>query len=308
MAIHEFCFDMTAAANSHWLLDGSIYFFRGYFGLPESLVDDNGEPCGGLHGFASALVTALIRHPLRPGAVAFDESLGTCFRNELYPAYKANRAPPDDNIIYQFAQCEQLCELLGVASYGDTRFEADDILATLARRSRSQCVIYSKDKDLRQLVTKKCRIADLLSDAGFDEAGFRSEYGFKPALFPDYQALVGDTSDNVPGVPGFGPKTAGKLVSRYGGLEAIVKSINRWSDDEVGVPSGGKLAVGLEEHAQQALAMREVLKLVKRVPLPNAPMRRTRADFAGLGEFVEAKKLRGVGAMIKRHRKVLGER
>ena len=294
-------------ASSNWLLDGSIYFFRGYFGMPETLVDDAGEPCGGIHGFASALVTALVRHPKSPGAVAFDESLGSCFPNELFSAYKANRAPPDDNIIYQFDQCARLCELLGVASYGSTRFEADDILATLASRCRNRCIIYSKDKDLRQLVSVKCTLRDLLSDAGFDAAEFCDEYGFEPALFPDYQALVGDSSDNVPGVPGFGPKTAGKLVASYGGLEAIFKSVERWSDDKVGVPSRGKLADSLGAHAEQALEMREVLRLAKNVPLPTAAMRRKKCDRDALSDFLAAKKLRRVAATIERSPQVVGE-
>jgi len=294
------------AANSHWLLDGSIYFFRGYFGLPETLVDEAGEPCGGIHGFASALVTALTRHPDCPGAVAFDASLGSCFRNELYPAYKANRAAPDDNLIYQFAQCAQLCALLGVACYDSTRFEADDILATLASRSRKQCVIYSKDKDLRQLVTVNCMLADLLSSDCVDEAGFWQRYNFQPLLFPDYQALVGDNSDNVPGVPGFGPKTACKLVAAYGELEGVFKSVVRWSEDKIGVPSEGKLAAALKDHEEQALEMRAVLRLAKNVPLPKAPMRRKKIRFDELDEFVEAKKLRRVASMIKSNRQVLG--
>ena len=92
-----------SAGASHWLLDGSIYFFRGYFGMPDTLVDDQGEPCGGIHGFAKALAEVLKRHLGRQGAVAFDKSLGSCFRNDLYPAYKANRPLPDENIIYQLS-------------------------------------------------------------------------------------------------------------------------------------------------------------------------------------------------------------
>ena len=296
----------TDSRDSNWLLDGSIYFFRGYFGLPESLVDDQGEPCGGVHGFASALSSALLQHPDQPGAVAFDESLGQCFRNELYPAYKANRAPPDDNIIYQFQQCARLCELLGVASYASQRFEADDILATLASRCRNKCIIYSKDKDLRQLVTSKCTLRDLLSDTCFDAAGFLEEYRFEAALFPDYQALVGDVSDNVPGVPGFGPKNAGRLVSSYGGLEAICASVDRWSDDKVGVPSQGKLARNLATHTEQAMEMREVLRLAKSVPLPRAAMRRKKPQPAALKAFLDANRLRRVSALIERNREVFG--
>lgn len=284
----------------YWLLDGSIYFFRGYFGMPDTLVDDAGEPCGGIHGFAGALVAVLVQHASAPGAVAFDESLGSCFRNELYPDYKANRAPPDDNIIYQFGECVRLCQLLGVHSHASTRFEADDLLATLAARCRNEVIIYSRDKDLRQLVNTRCSIWDLTGQAGFDLAGFTAQYGFAPRLFPDYQALVGDSSDNVPGVPGFGPKTAGRLVSRYGALELLFKSVVRWSNDKVGVPSEGKLAQNLAAHADQALAMREVLRLAKDAPLPPAPMRRSAIDIDGLQEFLQAKRLRRVARELRR--------
>lgn len=262
--------------------------------MPDTLVDERGEPCGGIHGFASALVKVLGRHAGAPGAVALDESLGSCFRNELYPAYKANRAPPDSNIIYQFGECVRLCRLLGVQSFGSTRFEADDLLATLAYRHQKIIVIYTKDKDLRQLVNLKCKVWDLITDQGYDLLGFEAEYGFAPALFPDYQALVGDSSDNVPGVPGFGPKTAGRLVARYGALEPLFKSVERWSNDKVGVPSEGKLAQNLAEHAEQALAMRELLRLAKDAPLPANPLRRTKVQTAALQEFLQAKRLRRV--------------
>ena len=285
--------------STRWFIDGSIYFFRGYFGMPDSLVDDNGEPCGGIHGFAAALAQALQRHGRAPGAVTFDQSLGSCFRNLLYPAYKANRAPPDDNIIYQFEQCYRLCELLGVAHYEHTRYEADDLLASLVQRTRKNCIIYSKDKDLRQLVSVKCSLRDLLSDGGFDLAGFHVEYAFEPALFVDYQALVGDTSDNVPGVPGFGPKTAQKLVARYGDLEAIAAAITRWSDDKVGVPSGGRLAANLIANLDQALLMREVLRLDRRVPLPPRAGARGPVQAQSLAAFLHAKRLRRVGGVLR---------
>ena len=288
-----------SAGASHWLLDGSIYFFRGYFGMPDTLVDDQGEPCGGIHGFAKALAEVLKRHSGRQGAVAFDKSLGSCFRNDLYPAYKANRPLPDENIIYQFEQCTRLCELLGVPVYASKRYEADDILATLAARSRKMVTIYSKDKDLRQIVNKKCILQDISGGDRFDADSFLQVYDFEPALFPDYQALVGDASDNVPGVPGFGPKTAGKLVARYGALEQIYQSVEHWSADKVGVPSNGKLALNLADHGEHALEMREILRLQRKVPLPLGAMNRGKVQEAELVEFFAAKKLRRLASVLR---------
>ena len=282
-----------------WLLDGSIYFFRGYFGMPEALVDDTGQFIGGIHGFAGALAQVLLRHAAAPGAVAFDESLGSCFRNTLYPDYKANRAPPDDNIIYQFQQCYRLCELLGVACYADQRFEADDLLATLAQRTRSESIIYSKDKDLRQLVNSKCSLRDVLTEGGYSLERFREEYRFEPALFPDYQALVGDTSDNVPGVAGFGPKTAQKLIARYGPLEQVAAALPHWTTDKVGVPSVGRLADNLQAGYDQALAMRIVLRLARRAPLPPRATRRRAPQLPQLAQFLQAKRLRRVSTVLR---------
>jgi len=279
-------------ADTNWLLDGSIYFFRGYFGMPDTLVDAAGEPCGGVHGLARALLLLFQRHGAASGLVAFDQSLGSCFRNDIYPAYKANRAPPDDNIIYQFAQCERLCDLLGLTHVADRRYEADDLLATAAKRSRKKTIIYSKDKDLRQLVNAKCELQDLLGDDLHTEHSFARDYGFPPELFPDYQALVGDTSDNVPGIAGFGPKTAARLIARYGSLEAVVAARRRFSADKVGVPSEGKLAANLVSGMPQALKMREVLRLSTRAPLPAGATRRRAIQVAELVEFLDAMRLR----------------
>ncbi len=278
--------------DTKWLLDGSIYFFRGYFGMPETLVDAEGEFCGGVHGFARALLVVLQRHGSANGLVAFDQSLGTCFRNDIYPDYKANRAPPDDNIIYQFAQCERLCDLLGLSHVADRRYEADDLLATAAKRSRKKTIIYSKDKDLRQLVNLKCELRDLLGDDLHTRRSFAREYGFAPALFPDYQALVGDTSDNVPGIAGFGPKTAARLIAAYGSLEAVVGARARFATDRVGVPPEGKLAANLVSGLPQALKMRDVLRLSTSAPLPPGATRRRAIQVAPLVEFLAARRLR----------------
>lgn len=286
--------------DSIWLLDGSIYFFRGYFGMPETLVDAAGEFCGGVHGFARALLLVLERHGPGNGLVAFDQSLGSCFRNDIYPGYKANRAPPDDNTIYQFSQCERLCDLLGLGRVADTRFEADDLLATAAKRARKSAIIYSKDKDLRQLVDANCTLQDLLGDDLHDARSFARDYGFAAALFPDYQALVGDTSDNVPGIAGFGPKTAARLIGRYGSLESVVAAREQFSTDKVGVPSEGKLATNLVAGMNQALEMREVLRLSTQAPLPAGATRRRAIQAEPLAQFLDTMRLRTFSRGLQR--------
>lgn len=273
-----------------WLMDGSIYFFRGYFGIPPSLVDQKGYPTNGVLGFAQALLRLLHVHPARGCAVTFDESLGSGFRHGLYAAYKANRALPDADIRRQFRYCKQLCDLLGIPCWASRQFEADDLLATLASRSKLSTTIYSKDKDLHQLVSKKTSIQDARQDndqeAPWDLTRVQHHYGFIPALLPDYQALVGDVSDNVPGVPGIGAKTARRLIARYGTLEQVLGSVPDWQEDGLGLPPTGRVAQGLAEYGERALRMRELVRLVTSVPLPTGATRRAGMDSKGLSRWL----------------------
>lgn len=269
-----------------WLMDGSIYFFRGYFGIPADLVDRRGHSVNGVLGFAQALVRILRDHPARGGAVTFDESLGSGFRHALFPAYKANRAPPDDDVKRQFRACRALCETLGVPGWASRQFEADDLLATLAARSRSPTIIYSKDKDLHQLINKKVHIQDTPSGDRWNLTRVQEQYGFAASLLPDYQALMGDVSDNVPGIPGVGAKTAGRLVARYGGLERVLGSVALWDQHRIGLPSTGRVANALEQFGERALLMRELVRLVSSAPLPRNATKRTQIDTGGLTRWL----------------------
>ena len=269
-----------------WLMDGSIYFFRGYFGIPPSLVDRQDYPVNGVLGFAQALLWVLRQHPTGGGAVTFDESLGTGFRHRLYGDYKANRARPDADVRRQFRYCKTLCEALGIACWASAEYEADDLLATLASRSKLPTIIYSKDKDLHQLISKKISICDARSDDAWDLAAAQQNYGFAVRLLPDYQALVGDASDNVPGVPGIGPKTARRLIAQYGSLEQVLRSVSSWSQDKMGLPETGRVALGLADYGERALAMRELLRLVRSVALPTGATRRRRINQQALTRWL----------------------
>ena len=276
-------------------MDGSIYFFRGYFGIPETLVDPSGRSVNGVLGFAQALLAisgSYYRNGSLAGgeggcAVAFDESLGTGFRHRLYAPYKANRALPDAEIRRQFRDCQALCRCLGIPCWASAEHEADDFLATLSARSRLPTTIYSKDKDLHQLINRKTSVRDIQPGGHWNLSTALEHYGFSLALLPDYQALVGDVSDNVPGVPGVGPKTAARLVARYGSLEQVLASVPGWASDGFGLPPSGRVATGLVDFGQRALQMRELLRLKTSVPLPAGATRRGNIDLSGLARWLK---------------------
>ncbi len=255
-----------------FLLDGTLLFFRALYGMPDVFRDRDGLSVNGVRGYLSYLLKVLSggvqigpAGPVTHCAVAFDESLTTCWRNRVYAAYKANRPPSDENIRQQLERCQAVTALLGVPLLADLEFEADDFIATLARHSTRGVVIVSRDKDLNQLVDDRIRLLDPKDDTLRGLAEFQTEFGFMPALFPDYQALTGDSVDNIPGIKGIGPKAAGRLVRSFGGLEAIYDAEARWP--EAGLKEGSKLAERLRQGREQAFLFRQVLRLDENVAL-----------------------------------------
>lgn len=248
------------------LLDGTFLFFRGLHSQGDDIVDSLGQPTGGVYGFASAVLSLLTGASARHALVLFDESLGTGFRHELYPDYKATRPLPDDNIRRQLSACQRLCDVLGLASQASQRFEADDLIASAAARWPGEVRIVSRDKDLKQLLSDRVVMFDPVTRVTHDAKRFTADFGFSPTLFPDYQALVGDSSDNVPGIPGIGDKTARLLIAQYGSLENVLASQPRWQADGVKLPPAGRVAMGLSEYGARALEMRVLLRLSTEAP------------------------------------------
>lgn len=233
-----------------FLLDGTLLFFRALYGMPDVFKDEQGRSINGLRGYLTYLLNTLKRYDVGYCAAAFDESLTTCWRNEIYPEYKANRPAADANIRFQLGRCRELTELLGIPVLADLEYEADDFIATLARRSQREVVIISRDKDLQQLLSPTVTLLDPSNESLADPSTFRARFGFDPDHFPDYQALTGDSVDNVPGVKGVGPKTAQRLVAEFGGLESIYSQSDHW--EQAGIRAGSKMAANLaaERHRQ----------------------------------------------------------
>lgn len=234
-----------------YLVDALPYVFRAYFSIPTSMTDRAGNQVGAVYGFAGFL-WRLIDHD-RPThvAVAFDESLNTSFRNEFYPGYKAQRDLPPMELERQLANCQRVSRALGCATFSDPRYEADDILATLAKRlvdAGHTAVVVTADKDLCQLVSDRISVYDLAKNVRLGPGQVVEKMGVRAEQVPDFLGLAGDAVDNIPGIKGVGPKTATALLRVFPSLEALYERI----DEVITLPIRGarllaaKLVAGKE--------------------------------------------------------------
>ncbi len=211
-----------------YLIDASIYIFRAYYSVPDDLQNSNGDAINALHGFAGFLAGFLEQVKPQHVAVAFDESLTSSFRNEIFPDYKANRESPPAELSKQFEFCRTLVQTLGLADFSSERFEADDLIGTLAARMRARgfaIVVMSADKDLAQLLEPGDMLWDYARNRRHQHADVQKWLGVEPHQVADWLALAGDAVDNIPGVPGIGPKTAAALLAAFGSLPEIYQQI-----------------------------------------------------------------------------------
>lgn len=262
-----------------YLVDASVYIFRAYFSLPDSIRDADGAPVQAVYGFMRFLVELLEREQPRHIACAFDESLTSSFRNRLYPPYKANRERPPPELERQLKLCRRAARALGVRDFASRRFEADDIIGTLAKRHRGASrpiVIVSRDKDLAQLIAPGDIFWDYGADAQYGEAELIGKLGVMPAQVPDFLGLAGDAVDNIPGVAGIGVKSATALLREFDDLETLYANLDRVAE----LPLRGARAIAerLAGGRDTAMLSRELARIRCDVPL------RTRlADLAWRG-------------------------
>ncbi len=257
-----------------YLIDASVYVFRAYYSMPDDMLDRDGNPVNALYGFCRFLGDFLEQVQPEHVAVAFDESLATSFRNDIYPAYKANREPAPEELKRQFLQCRRYVKALGIVECGDPRYEADDFIGTLVIRGRRDglpSTIVSRDKDLAQLLTR----ADYFWDfAGKGKIGYEripEVFGVWPEQIADFLALAGDSVDNIPGVPGVGKKTAAALLDHFGSLDAIYANLDRVH--EVAVRGARTLAAKLDTHRDAAELARKLTGVALDVPMPDEPLK-----------------------------------
>ncbi len=249
------------------LFDGHVYIFRAYYSLPPMTAAD-GTPCNAAYGFANTLIRYLSEQTPSHVAVCLDAAM-TSFRNELEPEYKAQRGEPPDDLEPQFDLCHQISIALGFATYSIDDYEADDLLGTICDevvRRRGAARVLTTDKDLCQLVREDGRVVvhDLAKEKTFDADAVREKFGVSPAQIPDYLGLVGDTIDNLPGVPGIGAKSAAAVLQAFGQIEAVPADLERWSS--VSIRGAKRMATQIAAHRDRALKTKELATVLRKVP------------------------------------------
>ncbi len=259
------------------LVDASPYIFRAYFSLPSSIVDRDGRPANAVYGFASFLLRLREEESLSHLALFFDRSLTSSFRNELLPSYKAQRELPPPELEAQQDGCERLGWALGIPVFSSARYEADDLLAALCRELAAAgheiCVV-SSDKDLMQLVTEQVSLLDFARGERYDPAAVRSKMGVEPSQVADFLGLAGDSVDNIPGVPGVGPKTASALLQVFGSLENLYSRLSEVP--ALGIRGAASVAAKLAAHRDSAFLSKQLALL------PPEAADEARAELASL--------------------------
>jgi len=254
--------------TSHvYLIDGSGYIFRAYHALPP-LTRSDGTPVGAVQGFCNMLFKLLedLKGDEQPShlAVIFDHS-GKTFRNDIYPQYKAHRPPAPEDLVPQFSIIRDATRAFGTPSIEMQGFEADDLIATYARQAEAKgakVTIVSSDKDLMQLVGPRVTMFDTMKNKRIDPAGVIEKFGLGPDKVIEIQSLMGDSSDNVPGIPGIGPKTASQLIEEYGDLETLLS--------RAGEIKQNKRRENLIEFADMARISKELVTLKTDVPVEHS--------------------------------------
>ena len=242
-----------------YLIDGSSYIYRAYYAI-RHLSNGKGFPTNAIYGFTTMLLKIVRDEQPDYLAVVFDPR-GPTFRKELYPEYKANRTAMPDDLVPQIPKIKEIVAAFNLPVLEEAGFEADDLIATLAKRFASdelEVTIVTGDKDLMQTVTPQVRLLDTMKEkiTSMDEVAER--FGGPPSIVIEVQALAGDSSDNVPGVPGIGEKTAVKLMQEFGTVENLLANTDQLK---------GKQRENLETFAQQARLSRQLVTLIDDLPI-----------------------------------------
>jgi len=255
-----------------YLIDGSGYIFRAYYALPPLSRKSDGLPTGAVSGFCSMLFKLLedvrsddSKHKPTHFAVIFDSARKN-FRNEIYSEYKANRAEAPDDLAPQFEYIRKSVKAFNLPSIELINYEADDLIATYAKQiteAGAKVTVISSDKDLMQLVSNKVRLFDPMKSRVIGEKEVVEKFGVKPDQVIDVQSLAGDSSDNVPGVPGIGIKTAAELINKYKNLEKLLSKASE-------IPQN-KRRETLLANKEKALLSKQLVTLKNDVPVKNDP-------------------------------------
>lgn len=255
-----------------YLVDASLYIFRAYHSVPLEWHDRDGWPTNAAQGFASFLLQLLEHARPERVAICFDEAFRVGYRNDIYPSYKANREPPDEILVRQFAHCRAIAKSLGLMTVSHPRFEADDLIGSLAVLVRShgfKILVISADKDLTQLLHEGDEQWDYGREPRLCPAGVEKRYGVRPDQIADLLALAGDPVDNIPGVRGIGRITAAKLLRQFGDLDALFLGIENVGRMRIRGAQG--VQARLSEQRAEAFLSQQLTRIHCQAPVPTDP-------------------------------------
>jgi DNA polymerase-1 len=282
-----------------YIVDGSGFIFRAFHALPPLTRKTDGLPVGAVSGFCNMLWKLLVDMKAAPDApthlaVVFDKSEVT-FRNALYPAYKAHRPPPPEDLVPQFPLVREATRAFGVPCLELGGYEADDIIAAYACKVRDaggEVVIVSSDKDLMQLVGPRVSMLDTMKNLRIGVPEVMEKFGVGPDKVVDVQALCGDSVDNVPGAPGIGIKTASALINEYGDLDSLLARAGEVKQE--------KRRQTLIEFADQIRLSRQLVQLDCATPLPEPleDLAVADPDADVLAEFLERMEFRTLARRV----------
>lgn len=287
-----------------FLIDGSAYIFRAYHALPPLTRKSDGLPVGAVSGFCNMMWKLInqakngeLGPPATHFAVIFDHSSKT-FRNEIYPEYKANRSAPPEDLRPQFGLIREATKAFNMPSIEQQGFEADDLIATYARiadEAGNKVTIVSSDKDLMQLLTTNVGMYDQMKDKHISIPEVHEKFGVGPEKMIDLQSLAGDSTDNIPGVPGIGAKTAAQLLDEFGDLDSLL--------ERAGEIKQNKRRENLIEFADQARLSRELVRLENAVDLsvPLEDLGLMEVDGAQLIAFLKGMEFTTLTKRISEH-------
>lgn len=283
-----------------YLIDASVFIFRAWYSIPDTMTDKNHNPVNAVYGFAQFLGDFLESVKPEHVAVAFDRSLEKNFRKEIYPEYKANRQPAPPELKRQFQQCQEIALALGLMGCANERYEADDLIGTIAlgmRNAGHRITILTRDKDLVQVLQQGDTFWDYANRKKITYDQVPDAFGIMPEQMADFLALAGDSVDNIPGAPGIGKKTATKLLQHFESVDDIYLNLNRVA--EVPVRGAAKLGEKLALHREKVDLSRRLTRINFQVPMDTSPatLQRRAPDLASLQTLYDQA---GFGSMLRR--------
>lgn len=290
-----------------YLVDASVYVFRAYYSMPPEMQDHDGHPVHALFGFARFLGDLIERAKPTYIIAAFDQSLTSSFRNRIFPAYKANRDPAPPDLLEQFGRCREFCRHVGVPEFGSSEFEADDIIGSLHEKFRLEGIrstVVTRDKDMAQLIREGDVYWSYTDNLRLRYHEMEEHFGVAPERFADYLALTGDSVDNIPGVPGVGPKTASALLKVYASLEEIYDNLPSVAD--LPIRGASKLAQKLLQHRDAAFLARQLTEIARHMPFEvgRDALKWRAPDMAALNSFFDRQNF---GPMLRRQAERLAQ-